>query len=69
MQKIIEVSEIAGCIHLGMLKQPIIGHPTLHVQVDYPGKYIFVAVEEGRIKLCCPHCFRIATTAQANFLN
>lgn len=69
MLKMIEVSEIVSCVHLDMLKQPVVGHPTLHVMLYVKGMYLYVAVEEGRIKICCPDCFYNATQTLGMFVH
>lgn len=59
METVDKLTEMVACEHLPVVWQPLVLSKVPHAWVRC--KALYVIVEEGKVKLICPDCFKTAT--------
>lgn len=62
-----KLTEIVSCEHVHMAPNPVLGSRTPHVMLNKPSGALFVAVEEGKVKILCSSCATIALQTTIDF--
>lgn len=51
--------EIVWCEHVRLVPSPMVLSKTAHCYI--PAQQIYLVVEDAKVKVICPHCWRIGT--------
>lgn len=53
------LKEIVWCVHLRLIPSPLVLSPVAHAYL--PPQKTYIIVEEQKVKLVCPECWRAGT--------